>query len=512
APPGRAVPELLIVGGIHGDERPSVDMPLRLLHYLVEMRHSSSSEALAVQTLLQNCVLWILPVLNPDGMVSGSRYNSNGLDGDLNRNFPDGVLLEQAGDSLGTFQNADSLRLAELQQEQIVVMRWLAARKITAALHLHTGAELICFPYGNCSGSVYSPELARAPHEAAFLDLGQAYADANPRISTVCNAASWVKVVGELADWQYRYLGTLPLTVELVGPAYNKEPLYCTMSSIWQENRPAFLAWMERVSERYPQGLPAPETRPDPVYSAEFRSTREQYLPGFPQPLILQCAEFSSAPPEALILTLTLPEGWQASIDPAATLPALATRLESASEFSFLFLSESGDWGDRSLSISATPPEDISAEAILSGTLQWLNGSSTVAPQHWLPLPERDFDLTLQTGWNLLALPLTPKHSTPWPNNPLFTWAGSKFQTATWPRQSVAFWTWQEQASELNLSGWHRDDGDPPPHPGWQLGGSTWPQTLTNIYRTGADGVVQKVPVAVIAPPEAVWLFRPETE
>lgn len=507
APPGSAVPELLIVGGIHGDERPSVDMPLRLLEYLVEMRHASSDEATAVRALLQNCALWILPLLNPDGMVSGSRYNSKGAD--LNRNFPDGVLLGQAGDPLGTFRNADSLRLAGLQQEQIVIMRWLAARNITAALHLHTGAELVCFPYGNYIGSTYYPHLARAPHETEFLDLGQVYADANPRISTVRNAASWFKVIGELADWQYRYLGTLPLTVELVGPSNNKEPAYATMDTIWQENQPAFLAWMQRVIELYPQGLPESGTRSDPDYSAEFLSTSEQYLPGFAQSLKLQCAEFTAGSPEALILTLTLPGGWQADIDLTAALPARSVRRESASEFSFLFLPEDGDWGDRSLSVSATPPEDISAEAILNGTLHWLNDSSTVPPQHWLPLPERDFEqLTLQAGWNLLALPLTPKRSFLWPTDILFTWDGNKFQTETWPRQGVAFWTWQEHASELSFSGWHRDDDDSTPIPGWQLRGSTWPQTITNFYRTGPDRVMQKIPVAVISPPEAVWIFQ----
>jgi len=60
----------LLVGGMHGDEIATV----RLLEDFVNRHLSSLSPPVAV-----------LPICNPDGYVSGSRYNARGVD--LNRNF-----------------------------------------------------------------------------------------------------------------------------------------------------------------------------------------------------------------------------------------------------------------------------------------------------------------------------------------------------------------------------------------------------------------------------------------
>jgi protein MpaA len=59
----------LVVGCIHGDERAGIAVARRL-------------ERMAPT----NVDLWILPVLNPDGVAARSRANAHGVD--LNRNFP----------------------------------------------------------------------------------------------------------------------------------------------------------------------------------------------------------------------------------------------------------------------------------------------------------------------------------------------------------------------------------------------------------------------------------------
>ena len=65
-----AVRTVLVVGCIHGNEPAGIAIARRLVH----------------QPPLPGTRLWVLPALNPDGVVAGTRQNADGVD--LNRNFP----------------------------------------------------------------------------------------------------------------------------------------------------------------------------------------------------------------------------------------------------------------------------------------------------------------------------------------------------------------------------------------------------------------------------------------
>jgi len=64
---------VLLVGGVHGDEPASVEAVLELVRLVGQDR------------LAQDGVL-VIPALNPDGLVAGSKNSA--ADVDLNRNFP----------------------------------------------------------------------------------------------------------------------------------------------------------------------------------------------------------------------------------------------------------------------------------------------------------------------------------------------------------------------------------------------------------------------------------------
>jgi murein peptide amidase A len=64
---------LLLVGGIHGDEPASTEAVVEL----VERLRSSPPDGASV---------WLIPALNPDGLVHNRKNNAH--DVDLNRNFP----------------------------------------------------------------------------------------------------------------------------------------------------------------------------------------------------------------------------------------------------------------------------------------------------------------------------------------------------------------------------------------------------------------------------------------
>ena len=74
-------PALHFEGNIHGDEKISWAVNFCMLSYLVENYPTDT----LVQRLVDTREIWIAPLVNPDGYVASSRYNSRGVD--LNRNW-----------------------------------------------------------------------------------------------------------------------------------------------------------------------------------------------------------------------------------------------------------------------------------------------------------------------------------------------------------------------------------------------------------------------------------------
>jgi murein peptide amidase A len=64
--------QVLVVGCVHGDEPAGIRVARRLI----------------ASPALRRAALWVVPVLNPDGLAAGTRGNARGVD--LNRNFPFG--------------------------------------------------------------------------------------------------------------------------------------------------------------------------------------------------------------------------------------------------------------------------------------------------------------------------------------------------------------------------------------------------------------------------------------
>ena len=72
-PPESGAPAWRILGAHHGDEWSSFEVALDLARVLAEGAAQGDS------------TVWIVPYVNPDGVVAGSRYNARGVD--LNRNY-----------------------------------------------------------------------------------------------------------------------------------------------------------------------------------------------------------------------------------------------------------------------------------------------------------------------------------------------------------------------------------------------------------------------------------------
>lgn len=195
---GRAV---RVLGGHHGDEGSSVEVALQL------------AEAVASGAVLLpgNLELWIVPVVNPDGLDAGTRHSAAGVD--LNRNY--GWEWSAAAYAAGE---------APFSEPETRAIRALArARSFDAGLSLHSGAQNL--------GWVWNWTTEQRPVEESLLaERAQGYADAcgAPEF-WITNGADWYVTNGDTTDWAYGSWGAYDYTLELTtekSPPIEEIPVY----------------------------------------------------------------------------------------------------------------------------------------------------------------------------------------------------------------------------------------------------------------------------------------------
>ncbi|MED5370302.1 MAG: M14 family zinc carboxypeptidase [Myxococcota bacterium] len=180
-------PAFRILGAHHGDEAPSAELALAVAEAVLggEGAWAGLSESLH---------LVVVPVVNPDGLEAGSRYNASGVD--LNRNYD-----YEWGE--GAFRGP-----APFSEPETRAVRTLSLyHPFHAGLSLHTGALNLGWPWN------HTTELS--PDEDRMAALGEAYARycTHPDFYTT-NGAAWYTTTGDTNDWSLGRQGTLDLTLE----------------------------------------------------------------------------------------------------------------------------------------------------------------------------------------------------------------------------------------------------------------------------------------------------------
>ncbi len=506
--PDRIRPELLIAAGIHGNEKSGVLVALRYLEAISNDLSSGSSTALT--ELLQNCVLWIIPVMNPDGYASSRRTNANGAD--LNRGFPDGVLTP----TLGNLATGDPLLLDVphvtnngaklLQPEQRSVMRWLSARRISAALHFHTGSMLVCYPYGN--NATNTATYTAAPDDALFVELAKGYiAATDGDLITEVNASVMYPIPGELMDWQYRYLGTLPLTVEI--DLYYATANATRVEEIWQANRSAITDWIGAATNgvsgktlpyakltdgvatfyadaagRYHRTTSA--TQPTPTFTItkagydsnlqpdgsevpEFAATTNSYIPGQPFDATITAANGMTNQANRIV-RLTLPNAWTIS-----STPASATRTLHNNTYDLLY----DPTTTGSIPITLSTPNNDQDEARLTTTLFTAKTPAGLAvTRQFIPPAAQLLALDLATTPSLLV---SPGIAAQLPTNvTAYTLVNGCWSQATQLRPGIGYLFTGTTAT--TIVGWKTDPAPIQFAPGWHLVGPTFPHRAPDVH------------------------------
>ncbi|MBI4557813.1 MAG: carboxypeptidase regulatory-like domain-containing protein [Candidatus Hydrogenedentes bacterium] len=231
-------PEFKYLATMHGDEPVGTETCMFLINRLLTDYGTDPR----ITDLINETEIWFVPLMNPDGLEIGWRFNANTLD--LNRTFP-----AFPDDFAGTLFDGEPLGDAGRPPEVGHVMRWTADHTFVLSANFHTGALVVNYPYdddGKPSG-VNSP----TPDDALFRETSHRYAVLNtPMFNNpafpggITNGAVWFVVTGGMQDWNYRFVGCNEVTIELSNV---KRPDPSLIPSLWADNEEAMLTYLEQV-------------------------------------------------------------------------------------------------------------------------------------------------------------------------------------------------------------------------------------------------------------------------
>jgi len=226
-------PEVQWIGAHHGNETISVEVCYYMIEYLLDNYGSDSD----VTWLVNERELWVIPVLNPDGLIAGSRYNGNGED--LNRNYlsPDG---SNAGSA---FSEPETQALRDFD----------IGKNPVTSLTFHSGAEYVNYLWDYS----YDP----TPDEPMLITISNGYSSYTGY--PVTNGADWYVAVGTCQDWCYDTRGEIDTTIEL---SNSFEPPASSIDAICSDNIDAMI-YQAKLSGRGITGLVTDSGNGDPIYA-----------------------------------------------------------------------------------------------------------------------------------------------------------------------------------------------------------------------------------------------------
>ncbi|RKX71932.1 hypothetical protein DRP43_01945, partial [candidate division TA06 bacterium] len=231
--------EMRIVGCYHGNEYPASEIPLFMIAYLTEEYGLDSY----ITHLVDNREIWIMPIYNPDGHVSDSRYNANGID--LNRNM--GYMWTGEGGDTEAYG----------QPETEAMYKWSQRENFTLGLTYHTYHPAVNYIWN------YTPK--RSADSTMVLQYANIYGDSTASHGDaywVTEGYDWYRITGDLNDYSYGIDGIDDVTIELcheyvpnaIDTIVNPNPPYDTtyiynLDTLFLINRGAILATINKSGQ-----------------------------------------------------------------------------------------------------------------------------------------------------------------------------------------------------------------------------------------------------------------------
>ena len=213
-----AEPEVLFDGLHHASEYLGAEMTIYILDLLASNYGGSSALARRVTAIVNTREIWIVFMVNPDGLqytLTGDPYRawrknrqptpgSTAIGTDLNRNYA--YRWGCCGGSSGTPGSAsfrgpqpwsapETRAIRDLVQSRVIGGR----QQITVAVTFHTSGRLVLWPYGYTSVDV-PPDMTAVDHQA-FVAMGRAMAATNGYLPMQWGDGR--RVDGVAIDWLY---------------------------------------------------------------------------------------------------------------------------------------------------------------------------------------------------------------------------------------------------------------------------------------------------------------------
>ncbi|MDA3885809.1 MAG: DUF2817 domain-containing protein [Candidatus Delongbacteria bacterium] len=244
--------EMKFVSTMHGDEVTGVEMEMYMIEDILYGYQANND---TMQFIVNNTELYVMPLMNPDGMALNQRYNANNVD--LNRDFPEGLYSEP--------------NVAEADEPEIdALINWSNDHNFVLSTNYHGGALVTNYGYDIDTG-IANYAYAPAPDDLHLTWLAYNYSVRNPPMFNsseftdgITNGSEWYQITGGMQDWNYRYYNDIDMTLEI---SSTKWPAFSEIAGFWQDNRDAMFWYLSAAHKGiygivtdYDTGLPLDAT------------------------------------------------------------------------------------------------------------------------------------------------------------------------------------------------------------------------------------------------------------
>lgn len=255
-------PEVVLDSLIHARERATVELALYMVDVLTNNYGLDTKLGRRVTRILDSTVVYVLPVLNPDGAIydmKGGVFhkwrknrqpipNSSQIGIDLNRNF--GFMWGCCGGS-STWPGAEDYRGPSpwFAPETVAYRDFVKGHPgLTEALTIHSAARRVLWPYGYTTEDV--PDTMTADDHAAVVALAHGIADRDGYIAQ--QSSDMYVSDGDGDDWAYHSKGVFRITLEMApGSARRYYPTLAELNADVARNRSAVLWYLEQADCPY---------------------------------------------------------------------------------------------------------------------------------------------------------------------------------------------------------------------------------------------------------------------
>jgi carboxypeptidase T len=239
-----------------------VEVPFLFGKYLLENYASDPK----VKHLVDRSSVWILPLVNPDGLEytihvyrywrKNRRLNNDGSYGvDINRNYGYKWGYDNSGSSPSPSSEVYRGPAAFSEPETKAVRDFFLKKNFQAMISYHSFSQTIMYPWGY---TVQAPDNEPLLSEIAAR-MSALIQEVNGRLYSYGRAGQTLYLTnGDTVDWTFgtsgipSYTIELPPVDEMSGGFFNSE---ADIQTIFQENLPAMLYLVERSTQDYkPQG------------------------------------------------------------------------------------------------------------------------------------------------------------------------------------------------------------------------------------------------------------------